>query len=137
MNTTALINEKVAGFFIGALDLGYDYDDAWSLLLNSTQGNGILNNNYRYSVHLQGRASAEKADTDIGKKYRKTSHIKPEVIKLELLSEFISMAHERFGIPYKDIFKNISLNEFMRLCGNVLGNYDDKLITTYIVDKKS
>ncbi len=135
MTTAELINEKVAGFFIGALDLGYDYNEAWSLLLNSTQGRGILSNEYKYSVHLQGRASAEKADADIGKRYAKKSKIKPDVIRLELLSEFIDMAHNRFGIQYKDMFKHISPNEFMRICGNVLGDYDDKLIKAYILKK--
>jgi hypothetical protein len=37
LSTISLINENVTGFFIGTLDLGYSYDDAWSLLLNSKQ----------------------------------------------------------------------------------------------------
>ena len=136
ISTTSLINEKVTGFFIGALGLGYSYDDAWSLLLNSKQGQGILNNEYKYSVHFQGRASADKADEDIGYKYNKSSNIKATVTQLSLLAEFISLAHNRFNIKYTDMFKNISLNEFMNICGNDLGNYDDKLIKTYIIGKR-
>ena len=128
-----LINEKVAGFFIGALDLGYNYDDAWSLLLNSKQGQGMLNNEYAYSVHFTGRASADKADADIGYKYAKNSNIKPSVDKLTLLAEFICMAHYDFNIEYANMFKKTPLSKFMKVCGNVLGNYDDKLIKAYII----
>lgn len=135
LSTISLINEKVTGFFIGALDLGYSYDDAWSLLLNSKQGQGILNNDYVYSVHHQGRVSADKADADLGNKYKKNSNIKATISQLELLAEFISLAHNRFNIEYADMFKNISLSEFMSTCGNVLGNYDDKLIKTYLLNR--
>ena len=137
LSTTSLINEKVTGFFIGALDLGYSYDDAWSLLLNSKQGQGILNNDYAYSVHHQGRVSADKADADLGNKYKKNSNIKATISQLELLADFISLAHDRFYIEYTDMFKNIPLSKFMSTCGNVLGNYDDKLIKTYILNSTS
>lgn len=128
-----LINEKIEGFFIGALDLGYSYDEAWSLLLDSEQGVGILNNDYKYSVHLQGRASAEKADNIIGYKYKKSSNIKPDLLKLEMLANLIDLAHYEFKIEYKDMFNNISLSKFMEACGSILGNYDHKLIKTYLI----
>ena len=137
LSTISLINEKVTGFFIGALDLGYSYDDAWSLLLNSKQGQGILNNEYAYSVHHQGRVSADKADADIGYKYKKDSNINATISQLELLADFISLAHNRFNIKYTDMFKNIPLSEFISTCGNVLGNYDDKLIKVYILNSTS
>ena len=138
LRTTMLISDKIAGFFQGALYLGYDYDKAWSLLLNSKQGQGILKNNYEFSVHHQGRVSAEKADKDIGDLYDKSDSIEADVNTLRLLADFIIMAHRQFKLKYSDIFKNMSLNEFMKTCGNVLGNYDDKLVKTYLLkeDKK-
>ena len=46
------------------------------------------------------------------------------------------MDKQPLSIRYKDMFKHISLNEFMKICGNVLGNYDDKLIKAYIIKEK-
>ncbi|MBO4395639.1 MAG: hypothetical protein J5819_04770 [Eubacterium sp.] len=128
-----LINEKVAGFFLGAMRMGYDYDDAWSLLLSSKQGQGILNNEYAYSVHFQGTDSARKANMELGTNYNTGTGIEPDIRQLELLADLIDIAHNRFGIEYKDIFKKTSLNDFMDTCGYVLGNYDDKLIKGYLI----
>ena len=133
MTTEDLIKDKITGFFMRALQNGYNYNDAWELLLQSKQGQGILNNDYTYSVHFQGSASADKADKEIGNRFVKSHHIKPDVEKLLLLAELISLAHSRFGMRYENIFSNISLDDFMNECGNVLGNYDDKLIKTYLI----
>lgn len=133
MTNQELINDKITGFFMRALQRGYDYSDAWSLLLSSKQGQGILNNDYAYSVHFQGSASADKADKDLGCNFQRIYHIEPDINKLQLLAELISMAHYRFGIKYEDIFKNMNLDEFMKVCGGVLGNYDDKLVKTYLL----
>ena len=86
---------------------------------------------------IMPRVSADKADADIGYKYKKESNINATISQLELLADFISLAHNRFNIKYTDMFKNIPLSEFMSTCGNVLGNYDDKLIKTYILNSNS
>ena len=133
MDDQTLINEKVTGFFLGALRMGYDYNDAWSLLLNSRQGQGILSNEYEFSVHFQGTDSARKADACLGDKYSKDHKYKPDLEALKLLADLIDTAHNRFGIPYSEIFKKTSLNSLMETCANVLGNYDDKLIKAYLL----
>ncbi len=133
MDDRALINEKVTGFFLGALRMGYDYDDAWSLLLESRQGRGILSNDYEFSVHFQGTDSARKADVCLGDKYLKEHKYEPDLFKLKLLAELIDLAHNKNGISYKDMFKKTTLNDFMDTCGVVLGNYDDKLIKAYLL----
>lgn len=133
MKDRVLIRDKVSGFLLEAALLGYSWDDAWSLLLNSKQGRGILNNDYTYSVHFQGMASAMKADADIGHLYKKNSHVEVTSRLTDLIADFIDTARYVFNIDYDHMFSRMSFGEFMATCGNALGNYDDKLIKAYLL----
>lgn len=129
-----LLVDKISGFFWKALDLGYDWKDAWDLLLNSEEGQGILNLDYTYLVHHSGGTSAIKANEKLGNNYKKNSNIEVNDIYLfTLLAEFILLAHEQFNIDYKDIFSKMDLNEFMKSFGIALGNYDSKIIKNFLL----
>ena len=128
-----LFIEKLTGFLYGAVELGYDYDNAWKLLTNSPQGLGLLAGDYDYLVHFKGRVTAKKADSEIGNTLEKNYTMKTTVRSMESFAKFIEYAHDKFDISYDIIWNNISPNEFMLTCGSVLGNYDDKLIKTYIL----
>ncbi len=125
--------DRIAGFLTGAQRLGYDIDSAWDLLLNSRQGIGMLNNDYEFSVHHQGITSAIKADADYGFGYNKTQQSEPDISQMNLLAELIEIAHNKFDVSYEKMFSKTKLSEFMRICGNALGDYDDKLIKAYII----
>lgn len=125
--------DRLAGFLIGAQREGYSLDTSWDMLLNSKQGQGILNDDYEFAVHHMGIASAKKAIKDIGKNYKRGHELDPDISTMLLLATFIETANKKFKIPYENIFKKISISEFMEKCGYVLGNYDDKLIKEYIM----
>jgi len=125
--------DRMAGFLIGAQQLGYSLNNAWDLLLSSEQGNGLLNDEYAYAVHHQGIATAEKADASIGFKYKKGKPKNVNIDQMLLLANFIEFTNKTFNVPYKDIFKKISIQDFMKTCGAVLGNYDDKIVKGYIL----
>lgn len=42
-------------------------------------------------------------------------------------------AHNKYNIQYENMFDKFNLDNFIEECGNVLGNYDDKLIKTYLL----
>ncbi len=88
---------------------------------------------YMYAEHLQGIATAQKADADIGDVYQNRSVRKINVEQLYLLAEFVEYAHDSFKIPYEKIFKKCDIETFMQKCGDCLGNYDDKLIKRYLL----
>ncbi len=69
MTDRELYVNRMAGFFLGATRLGYDYNETWSLMLNSEQGRGILNREYLYVEHHQGIPSANMADELLGSNY--------------------------------------------------------------------
>lgn len=125
--------ERMGSFFVGAQQMGYSLNDAWSLMLNSTQGQGLLRGDYLYAEHLQGIATAHKADADIGDKYTERHVRNIDIDILYLLADLIEMANEQFNIPYEKVFEKCSINDFVSMCGNVLGNYDDKLIKRYLL----
>ena len=126
-------SDKIAGFLRGGCELHYSYDDIWKLLLQSTFGQKILQDDYRYVYHVQGRWTAREADREIGDRFEKQSTDMISVEQSNLLAELIETAHDRFAIPYEEIFQKTSLSGFMEQCGSVLGNYDDKLIKNYLI----
>ena len=128
-----IFTDRLAGFLYQALTMGYDYNNAWKLLLNSKQGRGILERDYTYFIHFQGRTDADKAEEDIGNTLVKTHDVEIELNKLDLLANFVYLADRDFHISYDKMFEKISLNDFMKTCGNILGNYDDKLIKAYLM----
>lgn len=125
--------DRMTGFFVGALRMGYSLNDAWKLMLNSTEGTGILEENYTYSVHHQGITSAQKADKAHGQEYDHDSNEEDDIFRLSLLVDFIEMAHKRFNLSYSHIFDKMSIGDFYKECGIVLGSYDDKLLKTYLL----
>lgn len=126
-------SDKIAGFLMGGCELHYSYDDIWKLLLQSTSGQKILQEDYRYVYHVQGRWTAREADQEIGDRFEKHSADTMSVEQSNLLAELIETAHDRFAIPYEKIFQKTSLSDFLERCGLVLGNYDDKLIKSYLM----
>lgn len=124
---------KIAGFFLGTLRMGYSLDDAWQLMQTSEEGQGILQDDEWYCVHVQGISSAKMADKKNGHKYIKNSILRPTVREMELLAKFIEGTHIKYNIPYSKIFSKYSIGEFYKKCGNVLGNYDDKLVRAYLL----
>lgn len=125
--------ERMGSFLTGAMLMGYSLFDAWDLMLKSVQGQGLLRGEYMYAEHLQGIATAQKADADIGDVYQNRSVRKINVAQLYLLAEFVEYAHDSFKIPYEKIFKKCDIETFMQKCGDCLGNYDDKLIKRYLL----
>ncbi len=125
--------DKLSGFLCGAMRLGYSLDDAWSLLLSSRQGQGILNGEYLYCEHREGIVSAEDADRDLGKYYTKNEVVDPDVDSIDLLAEFIENTHLWFKIDYKDIFNKYSIGKFYKDFGYLLGDYDSKLVRAYLL----
>lgn len=124
--------DRLAGFLVGAQRLGYTLNDAWDLLLHSREGSGILNDDYEFAVHHQGITSARKADAHTLKKYDKSHPSDPDIIQMKLLADLIERAHQQYKIPYEAIFNKMDPQTFMKTCGSVLGNYDDKLIRLYL-----
>lgn len=124
---------KIAGFFLGTLRMGYSLDDAWDLMQTSKEGKGILCDDEWYCVHVQGISSAKMADSENGYKYKKNGTLRPTVREMELLAEFIEATHIKFNLSYKDIFKKCPLGVFYKKCGNILGNYNDKLVNVYLL----
>ena len=133
MNDYELFEDRLSGFFRQCLTMGYDYDGAWSLALNSEEGRGLLERDYTFFIHFLGAAVAVKANDSMGSSYDRSFHIKVNMRVLMLLADLIYRAHEQFKMRYEDIFKKMSPNNFMETCGNILGNYDDKLIKTYLL----
>ena len=137
MNNVQYVDEhrsdRILGFLCRALELGYSYDEAWDLFLNSTQGKGIQENDPWYIEHLQGRPLAEKADRELGHNYKKMSNIDYDFDRLEALVYLIEMAHSQYNIDYQHIFSKMSLSEFMKECEVCIGDYDNKLIKIYLI----
>lgn len=125
--------DRITGFFLGSLRMGYSMDDAWKLMLNSKQGRGILNEDYEYCIHHQGIVSAEKADKDMGYKFKKGVSTEPNIDNLYALADFIEIAHGEFNLPYATMFNKYPIGKFFDECGVLLGNYDDKLIKRYLL----
>lgn len=125
--------DRMTGFFLGSMRMGYSLDDAWKLMLSSKQGRGILNEEYEYCIHHQGIVSAEKADKDLGYKFKKGKGVEPNLDNLYCLSAFIEMANQDFDLPYETMFNKYPIGQFFDDCGVILGNYDDKLIKRYLL----
>ena len=133
LRDSELFCDRVSGFLYELLNYGYNYNEAWNLLLASKEGMGILNRDYTYFIHFQGRASADKVLQNLGKNLEDSKNIKIDVIQLKLLTNLIYMANKEYGIPFSDMFNKTELEKFIKKCGVVLGNYDDKLIKTYLL----
>lgn len=84
-------------------------------------------------MHIQGITSSKEANREIGHLIKKGKPLKMDVPTSNLLGNFIILAHEKFKLPYETMFSKCSISEFMDRCWYVLGNYDDKLIRTYLM----
>ncbi|MDD6401469.1 MAG: hypothetical protein PUG10_07670 [Lachnospiraceae bacterium] len=124
---------RIGEFLYEAIRMGYSYNDSYKLLLTSKQGIGILSDKYEYVIHHTGRTSAIKADCEYGINYNKSNQSKVNGNTCSLIAEFIQLCHRQYNIPYDKIFSKISLEDFMKQLGNVLGNYDHKLVREYIL----
>lgn len=128
--------DKISGFFHGAVNLGYNFDDAWDLLLNYDGGRKLLNNDLYYCIHQEGRVTAEYADKELGNNYVKCHKIKFDKWYFDLLAEFIEFVHTEYNLEYDKIFTRITIGEFYDKYHIVLGNYDSKLAEAYILPIK-
>ncbi len=113
-------------FLYEGLLLGYSYNDIWSSLV------WILSNPscevLRY--HMLGRNAASQFLVCYAER---NYNIKPDLFRLEALVLLIELAHNNFNMPYVKIFSKMSLDEFMDTCGDVIGDYDDRLIKMYLL----
>ena len=124
---------QISAFFATSLAMGYNYCDAWDLLLNSRQGQGILAEDWVYLTKHSGAYSAEEADSEIGYRYKKQSHIQFVPREIKSFGKFIENMHKMYKINYKDMFIKYSLDDFMSENSFVLGNYDRKLYEKYFL----
>lgn len=126
----------LTSFFLGALENGYDFNNAWLLLLNSSVGQGILNHKEKYKG-LEGFDVVILAEQETGLSQDFSKNVDcsmwHSLWHLNNLSNLIFLAHFNMGISYDDLFKKMSINEFMFECGTTLGDYDDKLIKNYLL----
>lgn len=132
-NEYRCIEDKIAGFFMQGRYLGYSYSDIYDLFLNSREGQGIRNNEYAYAVHWQGRYLFEVALEKSNKKYKKG---KSEILKPEFtisIARLLLMAHNEYDIEWNHMFDLISMDDFIKDKGIVIGDYDDKLIRRFLL----
>lgn len=126
--------DKMAGFFNFGWRDGYKTSDLWWLMRNSTSGRGILSNNRNYTERYEGSASLRKAFEEVKPNFNKIE--KPEEDLYDLsnnLSEFIEFTHEKYNLSYDDMFKKCDIDEFVERFGFALGNYDDKIVTRFLL----
>lgn len=120
---------RLYDFLVDALKSGYSLDDAWHLLLTSSDGLEILDNN----TYESGSALFIKADKSNGSRYNKSEPIELDVFYFKLLAEFIEFVHRDYNLPYNQIFTKIKIGEFFAEHGKALGWYDHKMVKAYIL----
>ena len=126
--------DKIAGFFNFGWRDGYKTSDLWWLMLNSTSGRGILGDNPLYTEHHQGSRSLSLAFEEIKPNFQKEYPPFGDHVELsEALGDIIELAHNRYNLKYKDIFNKYSIDNFVKDFGFAFGEYDDKLITRYLL----
>lgn len=97
----------MAQFLYDALEMGYSYDDAWSLLVESTVGQNLLRGTFP-------DASASEADTELSSRYeRKFKEKLPNVEMLTSILTVLLEVAEKYQLPLKTIFGNLT---FGNLC---------------------
>ena len=130
--------EKMACFLFGGMRDGYGLTNTWDLMLNSKQGRGILEEDYVYVIRQEGYPSYQDAIQEHGNRYKKLDTVRIyKLDELRLLAEFIERITERYNLEYEDLFRKMSLDDFMAKCGYALGNYDVKLYEIYLKEEKS
>ncbi len=128
------IEDRLISWFLCAFSKGYDYEGAWNMCINTNAGRGILYNEDNYK-DVDGSALFELAtfETDLYENYT-FSQPKLDYTNICLFVNFVLYANRVVKMPFEKIFVKMSVNKFLNTVGYALGDYDNKLIRTYLFE---
>ena len=128
------LRNGIAEFLIEGQEKKYSPNAAYTLLLNSEWGRGILQSDHYYIQKHLGAYDFIMAHKETKGKYKDKKPARYSNYVYFRLAELIITAYTDTNLTYETMFEKTDLDTFLKYTHQSIGDYNEKLIDIWLIN---